>query len=93
MPIAVLLKIPGCTREQYREVIERVGLAPATLRRPEGLLVHTGGPMDGGWRVFDVWEAREPYERFVAEHVRPAVLAAGVPPFTPQVYPLENMVR
>ena len=92
MPIAVLLEIPGCTREQYREVIQRVGLAPATLRRPEGLLVHTGGPMDGGWRVFDVWEAREPYERFVAEHVRPAVQAAGVPAFTPQIYPLENVV-
>jgi hypothetical protein len=28
----------------------------------------------------------------VAEHVRPAVQAAGVPPFTPQVYPLENVV-
>ena len=92
MPIAVLLEIPGCTVEQYREVIARVGLAPATLRRPEGLLVHTGGPMDGGWRVFDVWQAREPYERFVAEHVRPAVQAAGVPPFTPQIYPLENVV-
>jgi hypothetical protein len=92
VPIAVLLEIPGCTLEQYREVIERVGLAAPALRRPEGLLVHTGGPMDGGWRVFDVWEAREPYERFAAAHVRPAVQAAGVPQFTPQVYPLEKFV-
>ncbi len=92
MPIAVLLEIRGCTLEQYRDVVERVGLAPPALRRPEGLLVHTGGPMDRGWRVFDVWEAREPYERFVTEHVQLAVQAAGVPPFTPQVYPLDNVV-
>ena len=92
MPIAVLLEIPGCTLEQYRDVIERVGLAAPGPRRPEGLLVHTGGPMDGGWRVFDVWEAREPYERFVTERVQLAVQAAGVPPFTPQVYALDNLV-
>jgi len=30
---------------------------------PEGLIVHVAGPTDEGFRVIDVWESREAWER------------------------------
>jgi hypothetical protein len=40
---------------------------------PEGLLFHWAGEIDGKWTVMDVWEAREPYDRFVEEQLLPAI--------------------
>ena len=55
--------------------------------RRRGLIVHTSGPVDGGWRIVDVWESREDFERFTDERVRPAVMSyaqeAGIEPRTP----------
>jgi hypothetical protein len=42
---------------------------------PEGLIVHTAGQGDQGWYVYDVWESREQFERFVAEQLAPAIEA------------------
>jgi hypothetical protein len=40
---------------------------------PEGLIVHTATPMEGGGvRVMDVWESQEQLERFEAERIMPA---------------------
>jgi hypothetical protein len=91
--IGVLLEIRGCTVEQYEAVVAAVGLAPPNPTRPPGLVCHTGAPMPGGWRVFDVWESREDYERFAHERVGPALVAARVPPFQPHVTELHHVVR
>jgi hypothetical protein len=40
---------------------------------PEGLLFHWAGEIDGKWTVTDVWEAREPYDRFRDERLMPAI--------------------
>jgi hypothetical protein len=93
MAIGVLIEIPGCTVEQYDQVVEAVGLAPPHPTRPPGLVSHLGCAMPGGWRVFDVWESREHYERFAREQVGPALVAARVPPFRPEVMELHNLVR
>lgn len=34
---------------------------------PPGLLLHVAGPTDEGFRVIDVWETREDWERFRAD--------------------------
>ena len=39
---------------------------------PEGLIVHVAGPTDSGFRIIDVWESREAWERFRDERLRPA---------------------
>jgi hypothetical protein len=32
---------------------------------PDGLIFHSSGPSpDGGWRILDVWESREAFDRF-----------------------------
>jgi hypothetical protein len=40
---------------------------------PEGLLFHWAGEIDGKWTVMDVWEAREPFDRFREERLLPAI--------------------
>jgi hypothetical protein len=39
---------------------------------PDGLIVHVAGPTDSGFRIIDVWESQEAWERFRNERLRPA---------------------
>jgi quinol monooxygenase YgiN len=39
----------------------------------EGFLLHTAGFTGRGFRVFEVWESREHYDRFVEERLMPIV--------------------
>jgi hypothetical protein len=43
---------------------------------PEAMIVHSAGPVDGGWGVIDFWESRE-FDRFVGERLMPTDLATG----------------
>ena len=59
--------------EMYDKVNEKVGLSG---NEPEGLIAHTIGQDDAGkWRIVDVWESREAYDRFTEERLRPALEA------------------
>ena len=63
---------------------------------PEGCIVHTAGALpDGGFRIFDVWETREDFERFMQDRLMPAVKqvvgdAGGAPPPTMTMYELHG---
>lgn len=39
----------------------------------EGFLLHTAGFTGRGFRVFEVWETREQYDRFVEQRLMPIV--------------------
>jgi hypothetical protein len=43
----------------------------------DGFLLHTAGFTGRGFRVFEVWESREQYERFVEERLMPIVREAS----------------
>jgi hypothetical protein len=44
---------------------------------PAGLVFHLSGPIDGGWRVIDVWSSRADFDAF-ASRVGAAVASSGV---------------
>ena len=61
----------------------------------DGFLVHTAGFTGNGFRIFEVWESREAFERFTGEVLMPIVkeLAgsdARMPELT--VYELHNFM-
>lgn len=88
MAVAMLLEWPGQTREQYEQLMELVALE---AEPPEGGLLHVAGPMAGGWRVVDIWESEEAFERFADERLRPAVQQVGIPGMPePQFYPVQG---
>lgn len=72
MAIITLLEFPGLTQEQY----ERAGASLAG-GPPEGILYHSCGSYGDGWRVVDIWESREAFDRFVDDAFLPAVRSAG----------------
>jgi hypothetical protein len=60
MAFAMLAEIPGLSREQYETVVQRVNQSGS----PAGSLFHAGGPIEGGYRVVEVWQTREAADAF-----------------------------
>jgi hypothetical protein len=65
----------GFTQEMYEGITEKMfGHAPMEESdAPEGLIVHSAGKTPGGWYVYDIWESREAFERFMNDRLMPAV--------------------
>ena len=95
MPILMIHDSPGGTKEQYEEVGRRLtdgrGLNSLSDWPVDGILAHAAGPTNDGWRVVDVWESEEAFERF-GPVIGPLLQEVGFPG-EPQVFPLHNFVR
>lgn len=80
MAVGMLVQIPGGTREFYDSVMKH--LQWDEREKPRGLISHYAGAAGGDWVVFDVWESRADFERFMQERLGGAVAAAagGAPP-------------
>src|SRR5260370_40602158 len=75
MPVATVLEFPGVTQEQYEEIGARLG----SFGPPEGIVYHACGPVEGGWRIMDIWDSKEAFDRFVEDVWLPAMRANGGP--------------
>ncbi len=75
--VAVQLDFEGATLEQYDEINERIGLLPGGPASREELF-HWVMKTDHGFRVVDVWETREAFERFAQEKLAPIYEEVGV---------------
>jgi hypothetical protein len=56
----------------------------------EGLLVHTAGQGESGFRVVDVWESEDAFRRF-GESLIPILQEVGVED-EPEIYPTHTFV-
>ena len=93
MSIGVLLDIPGGTREQYEEINQKAfGDTKGPTEAPNGLILHTAGATPNGWRIFDVWETAEDFQRFNDEIIMPATEGMDMPQVPPEVYELTNVI-
>jgi hypothetical protein len=77
-------EMPGVTEEMATRVDSEVGDA-----RVPGLIAHVSGPTAVGWRIIDVWESEEDYERFLVERLNPA-LQVATRDTTPPSRPFES---
>jgi hypothetical protein len=77
MTIAALVDLAGGNQEEYDAVVRELGPAGEPAGTP-GLLFHSAGPTDDGWRVIDFWESQEALDRFTQEQLMPAMQRAGV---------------
>jgi hypothetical protein len=94
MAVGILINMPGVTQEQYEQVTTKLfGQYPMRSEdAPDGLLMHSAGPTQDGWYVYDLWESPEQFQRFGEERVGPAmaeVVGAGGPP-QPEIYPVHG---
>ncbi|HEX5560523.1 MAG TPA: hypothetical protein VFX52_02695 [Nocardioidaceae bacterium] len=71
MALAMVAEIPDLSREQYESVVTQVNRAGS----PAGALFHAGGPVDGGYRVVEVWQTREAADAFYGSALYQAAIA------------------
>jgi len=92
MPIVIVHE--GLTQEQYEEVVRKM-TGKERMESPsdwpvEGLLVHATGQGASGFRVVDVWESEEAWNRF-GEVLGPVLQEVGIEA-QPEVYPAQTFV-
>lgn len=61
---------------------------------PDGLLIHTAGFDGDTFRVFEVWESREQFERFRSDTLMPIIQSTASPDARPpeqHSYELHNV--
>jgi hypothetical protein len=82
MTVMMISDVAGQTLEGYDGLLARV--SPAMQAAP-GFVMHASHPIDGGWRVVEIWQSREDAGRFFAQAIAPH-LPKGIHPkvsFTP----------
>jgi hypothetical protein len=52
-------------------------LAAEQSTPPEGFIVHAAGYTGRGFRIIEIWETREQFDRFLGERVMPLVAEVG----------------
>ena len=91
MAIAVVIEVPGGTKEQYEQTIGELGISGSQLAR--GQLVHIAGPIAGGWQVVNVYESQEAADTW-NEKVMAARKKAGMPePLPPKIFPVHRLAK
>ena len=81
MAVALQLEWDGFTPKQYDDLRKRLDW---DNNPPDGAIFHAAWFEDAGIRVFDVWETREHFQRFLDQHVMPG-LKAELPPAKPRL--------
>ena len=76
MAVLVTAEVAGQTREGYDGMLEAL---TETIRTAPGFVLHTGHPVEGGWRIIEVWETKDAANQFFAKHVAPN-LPPGIRP-------------
>jgi hypothetical protein len=75
MAVVMRMEWPEVTREQYDATLEAVGWEE-TL--PEGAIFHVAFFDEGGFKVVDVWESEEQFQRFVEDRLNPGIQQVGI---------------
>jgi len=91
MAVAVLMNFSGGSNDAYDRVIEKMGLADGTP--PNGAQFHVAGEADGGFRVVDVWDSAEQFQKFAEEQIAPLTQEEGFPPPEVSIWEIHNTMK
>ncbi len=87
MAIGLIMEFVGATLAQYDAVLKDMNLGG---KMPPGGIFHVAGPMEGGWRVVDVWESQAAFDKFRTAQIEPLTRKHGVPPPRVTVFQVHN---
>jgi hypothetical protein len=76
LAVLMISDVGGQTPEGYDGLLGKVGPA---LKAAQGFVMHASHPIDGGWRVVEIWNSREDATRFYAATIAPH-LPKGIHP-------------
>lgn len=88
MTVVSTLDVHGLTAREYRAVMDELGVET----RPEsGIYLHLTTPIEFGFRVVEIWDEKEGFDRFMEQRLAPAGEAIGLDrEMTITVTPLHN---
>jgi hypothetical protein len=82
---------PGLTAEKYDETMPRVEAAGEFP--PDGLDLHVAFSADGSFRVSEIWDSKEQFEKF-GQRLMPILTESGVElAGPPEVLEIHNIIR
>jgi hypothetical protein len=89
MTVVSTLDVTDLTAPEYRAVMDELGVE----KRPEGgIYLHLTTSTDFGYRIVEIWDEKENFDRFVERRLAPANQAIGVDHATEiTVTPLHNL--
>jgi hypothetical protein len=95
MAIVAVFQSPTLTQATYEESVRLLSGGRSRMEKladwpVKGLLVHVAGQGPNGFRVVDVWESEEAFQRF-GEVLMPILKAIGIEG-EPEVYPAHTAV-
>ena len=76
MAVLVIAEVEGQTRQGYDGMLSMLADG---LRQSPGFVLHTAHPVEGGWRIIEVWESKESANQFFAKYIHPN-LPPGIKP-------------
>ena len=88
MAVLMTAEVAGQTEQGYDGMRTHLD---ALLESAPGFVLHTAHPVEGGWRVLEIWETKEDADRFFAQHVAPN-LPPGIRPKR-SIQPLHSLIR
>jgi quinol monooxygenase YgiN len=88
MAVQITGEIPGQTQQGYDGMLNAL---EQIMKQAPGFISHSAFPVDGGWRVIEVWESKAAATEFFAKHIAPN-LPPGVKPKR-TIQELHSLVR
>jgi hypothetical protein len=88
MAVLVTAEVAGQTQQGYDGMLQFLA---GSIKAAPGFVLHSAHPVDGGWRILEVWETKEAANQFFAKHVAPN-LPPGIRPKR-TVQELHSLVR
>lgn len=95
MPVVLVHQGPSLTQERYEQAIAKMTGGKTRLESRadwpvDGLLFHTAGQSESGFRVVDVWESEDAVQR-LADTLMPIMGEVGITDL-PEIYPAHTFV-
>jgi hypothetical protein len=75
MAYVTTIDVVGITPKEYRAILDEMGVE---LRPEPGIYLHLTAPIEGGYRIIEVWDHREGFEAFMQARLAPAAEAIGL---------------
>jgi hypothetical protein len=75
MTVVTTLDVMGMTAEEYRAVLDYMGVES---RPAAGLYLHLTTEIDQGFRVVEIWDRQDGFEEFLQKRLAPATKALGI---------------
>lgn len=87
MAIAILMEFADVEPGKYDAVVADLNLGG---KAAPGGIFHVAGPIEGGWRIVDVWDSQEVFDAFMRDRLAALLQKHGVPQPRVSVWPVHN---